>query len=301
MRRISKEHGIDVSHVRGSGKEGRVTKEDIEAFIAARDQPSKSTPPAAPSASTEATASSSSAEESVALSAIRRAMFRAMTQTWTIPHFGYTEEVDVTDLDALRRSLSTSNEVGKLTLLPFLVKALSLALEAHPIFRSTLDLSDVSAPKLRQRSTHDISLALSSPFGLLTPSLPDARALSILDIAERIAYLQAKASAAPLSRADTGSPATITLSNIGSVGGCFASPLIPPTGQLAIGALGRAKLLPRYAAGMEARPENVVPRLILPTSWTADHRVVEGVELANFVAEWKRLVEQPNLWFAKMR
>jgi 2-oxoisovalerate dehydrogenase E2 component (dihydrolipoyl transacylase) len=289
VRRITREEGIDIASVPGTGKDGRVTKEDVLGFVARRKEGGSSSGAPAP-----APAAPQAGEQVVEMSSIRRAMFKGMTATWAVPHFGYSEEVDVTELDALRKSLAVATG-SKLTLLPFLLKALSLVLPEHPLFRSTLDAASTPA-KLRQRDSHDVSLALSSPFGLLTPSLPDLRTLSILEIAAHIASLQSKASAGPLSRADMGRPATLTLSNIGAVGGTAAAPLLPPTGQLAIGAVGRTKLLPRYdAAG------NIVPRLLLPTSWSADHRVVEGAELARLVAQWKEMCEQPQSWLARLR
>ncbi|PWN88672.1 CoA-dependent acyltransferase [Acaromyces ingoldii] len=315
VRRITREHNVDIGQIQGTGKDGRVTKDDVHSYVQQRSS-SPETEGARQSAAGPTVARETAAENDVVvpLSSMRRAMFKAMTSTWTIPHFGYSDEVDVTQLDAIRRQAQASSQAlgssgiadddegptTRLTLLPLLIKAMSLAMRDFPLFRSQLD---VSGEKLHQRSSCDISIALSTEKGLLTPTIAEADALSTLDIAKHIASLQSAAasSGGSLSRSQLG-PArggTLTMSNIGSVGGTGASPLIPPTGQLAIGALGRARYLPRYSDG--GRGNDIVKRLILPVAFTADHRVVEGVELARLVDKWKRLVEEPGLWMVNMR
>lgn len=324
VRRITREHNVDINHIQGTGKDGRVTKDDVHSYVQQRSSspsPDSVADPETEGArrnAAEPTVTRETAAENdvvVPLSSMRRAMFKAMTSTWTIPHFGYSDEVDVTQLDAIRRQAQASSQAlgssgitadygegqtTRLTLLPLLIKAMSLAMRDFPLFRSQLD---VSGEKLHQRSSCDISIALSTEKGLLTPTIAEADALSTLDIAKHIASLQSAAasSGGSLSRSQLG-PArggTLTMSNIGSVGGTGASPLIPPTGQLAIGALGRARYLPRYSDG--GRGNDIVKRLILPVAFTADHRVVEGVELARLVDKWKRLVEEPGLWMVNMR
>lgn len=325
VRRITREHNVDIGQIQGTGKDGRVTKDDVHSYVQQRSSSPSPDSVAGPetegarqNAAGPTVARETAAENDmvVPLSSMRRAMFKAMTSTWTIPHFGYSDEVDVTHLDAIRRQAQASSQAlalgssgladdgegptTRLTLLPLLVKAMSLAMRDFPLFRSQLD---VSGEKLHQRSSCDISIALSTEKGLLTPTIAEADALSTLDIAKHIASLQSAAasSGGSLSRSQLG-PArggTLTMSNIGSVGGTGASPLIPPTGQLAIGALGRARYLPRYSDG--GRGNDIVKRLILPVAFTADHRVVEGVELARLVDKWKRLVEEPGLWMVNMR
>lgn len=307
VRRLTRENGLQIGQVLGTGRDGRVTKEDVQNHLSG----------AARSGGTPVLQDRSSLEEErqkhqgmattrvAPLSGVRKAMFKAMSATWTAPHFGYSEEVNVTKLDlirkqlAQRRTLPLRDEDGvdgenvKLTLLPFLLKALSLALQNHPLFRSTLDVQGMN---LIQSDQHRLSLAFASSKGLVTPALRgDVRQLSIIDIARQIANLQKLGAVRGLSQEELGSGATVTLSNIGSIGGTHTFPLIPPTGQLVIGAVGRTRVLPRFdEAG------NVVKASILPVSFSADHRVVEGVELARFVDDWKRLLEEPTAWLLHM-
>ncbi|KAJ9479654.1 Dihydrolipoyllysine acetyltransferase component of pyruvate dehydrogenase complex, mitoch [Pseudozyma hubeiensis] len=298
VRRVSREHNVDLSQVNGTGRDGRITKEDVLNHVSNGASSSTSAPsPAAPGTT-----------EIIDLTPVQRAMFKAMTATLSTPHFAYSDEIDVTDLDKVRVLLSQSipdrfAQAGdasftKLTLLPLLVKAMSLALRDHPMFRSTLN----SDQKLVRRSSHDISIALTSKVGLLTPCITDVQAKSIYDLSASITRLQTVASSSKgLSPADLKTTGTITLSNVGAVGGgTYTHPLLPPTGQLAIGALGRSRILPRFASEIPSLttsdPDKIVRRLIMSVSFTGDHRVVEGADLARLVNRWKLLVENPSLW-----
>lgn len=319
VRRVSRDHNVDLSQVRGTGRDGRITKEDVLNFVQDGGQSSSesstastaaaSTSSSSPSPSPSASASASEGiTEVIDLTPVQRAMFKAMTATLATPHFAYSDEIDVTDLDKVRQLLSKSiperytaageASFSKLTLLPLLVKAMSLALNDHPMFRSTLNKEQ----KLVRRSSHDISIALTSKVGLLTPCITDCQAKSIYDLSGAITRLQNVAgSSKGLSPADLKATGTITLSNVGAVGGgTYTHPLLPPTGQLAIGALGRSRVLPRFASEIPSLdvsdPDKIVRRLIMSVSFTGDHRVVEGADLARLVNRWKQLVENPSLW-----
>ncbi|GAA5845983.1 hypothetical protein JCM11251_001712, partial [Rhodosporidiobolus azoricus] len=215
-----------------------------------------------------------------------------------------------------------AKRIDRVTLLPLLLKALSLAAAEHPLFLCALSplasapaLSDIE-PTLTRRSTHDISIALSSPSpsgGLYTPVFRGVESASIFSLASKLAFLQS------LLTSPTGAPkfppehqgsGSLTLSNVGVVGGRTTHPVIPPTGQLAIGAVGRVRVEPRFVKGKEEerarrvaggveeeevrREWEVEPRLVLDATFSADHRVVEGVELARLVETWKRIVEEPG-------
>lgn len=315
VRRVSRDHNVDLSKVRGTGRDGRITKEDVLNFVQNGGQsPSESSSASTAAASTSFSSPSTSAPASagttevIDLTPVQRAMFKAMTATLATPHFAYSDEIDVTDLGKVRQLLSKSiperytaageASFSKLTLLPLLVKAMSLALNDHPMFRSTLNKEQ----KLVRRSSHDISIALTSKVGLLTPCITDCQAKSIYDLSGAITRLQNVAgSSKGLSPADLKATGTITLSNVGAVGGgTYTHPLLPPTGQLAIGALGRSRVLPRFASEIPSLgvsdPDKIVRRLIMSVSFTGDHRVVEGADLARLVNRWKQLVENPSLW-----
>ncbi|SNX85038.1 related to lipoamide acyltransferase component of branched-chain alpha-keto acid dehydrogenase complex, mitochondrial precursor [Melanopsichium pennsylvanicum] len=318
VRRVSREHNVDLAQVKGTGRDGRITKEDVLNYIqngsssssasASQAASSSISSPSPPSPAAPNAFAAPGTTEIVDLNPVQRAMFKAMTATLHTPHFAYSDEIDVTDLDNVRKLLSKlvpercisagDASSSKLTLLPLLVKAMSLALKDHPMFRSTLN----SEQKLIRRSSHDISIALTSRVGLLTPCITDVQSKSIYDLSASITRLQTIASSSKgLPPADLKTTGTITLSNVGAVGGgTYTHPLIPPTGQLAIGALGRSRVLPRFASEIPSLnctdPDKIVRRLIMSVSFTGDHRVVEGADLARLVIRWKQLVENPSLW-----
>ncbi|GAA5846002.1 hypothetical protein JCM11251_001717, partial [Rhodosporidiobolus azoricus] len=215
-----------------------------------------------------------------------------------------------------------AKRIDRVTLLPLLLRALSLAVAKHPLFLCTLSppasasTSRDIEPTLQRRPAHDISIALSSPSasgGLYTPVLRSVESASIFSLASQLAYLQSlitSQTGAPKFPPENQGSGSLTLSNVGVVGGRTTHPVIPPTGQLAIGAVGRVRVEPRFAKGTEeerarrvaggveedvgGREWKVEPRLVLDATFSADHRVVEGVELARLVETWKRTVEEPS-------
>lgn len=287
-RRVARETSTNLGDVPGTGKDGRVTKGDVLAFVAGGgashadpakeiSAPSSTSTPSYPSTTQDPFAK-------IPLSPVRKAMFRAMTATLQIPHFSFSDTIDVTHLERLRlklnssiplhyrKTLSPADELAllrtasfapptprapeasrydRITLLPLLLKALSTSLHSHPLFACTLDSSDPSNLHLLRRPSHDISLALSSPSasgGLYTPLLPAVDTSSPFDLASQIARLQtlALASSPPKFPEESRGTGTVTLSNVGVIGGRGTHPIIPPTGQLVIGAIGRMRVVPVY-------------------------------------------------------
>ncbi|KAI5474827.1 hypothetical protein MNV49_002381, partial [Pseudohyphozyma bogoriensis] len=349
-RRVAREEKVDISQVTGTGKSGRVTKEDVLNFVNAGSSTATS---ALPASSPPPTTSASVTTTTIPFTPTRRAMYKAMTASLHIPHFSYSDTIDVTELERLRvslnrhiplayrRTLSAKQSVelervhgwtgmksadgkvveegryDRLTLLPLLVKALSHAMHANPLFTCTTSPPSTSShsdePTLTQRSSHDISIALSSPLptgGLYTPLLPSVNTSFIYSLASSIATLQSIALCSTSSSSPkfphAGKSGTITLSNVGVVGGRFTAPIIPPTGQLAIGAIGKVRVVPVYKGdevekarevaveGREVEGLALVPRLMMDVTFSADHRVVEGVELARLVESWKKVIEDPG-------
>lgn len=292
-RRIARENNVDLNDVPGTGPQGRVSKGDVLAYVSngktSTSTSSASVPSSSSASSSASPITSSSSTTTIPLSGVRKAMFRAMTASLQIPHFAYSETIDVTSLERLRLSLNhhiplahrktlkpaeeaqltrlgewgTSSErvveekrYDRMTMLPLLVKALSLAMHDHPLFACTL--SGDSA--LTRRSSHDISIALSAPSGgLFTPLIPSVDSASPYSLASNIAHLQhlSTASSPPKFPKEYSGAGTITLSNVGVIGGTSLHPIIPPTGQLAIGAMGRMRVEPRYVAQDKARAKKV--------------------------------------------
>lgn len=162
---------------------------------------------------------------------MQRAMVKAMTSAWAVPHMGLCDEVSVDALMALRgdlRAPAAARGVAKLTFLPLLVKAASLALAQHPVMNAQLVLGGGASEEatLVYRSAHNIGIAMDSPRGLVVPCVRDAQRLSVLEIARELLRLQALAAAGKLGEREL-ADVTFSLSNIGSIGGTYASPIIP--------------------------------------------------------------------------
>ncbi|KAF8252264.1 hypothetical protein K440DRAFT_577930 [Wilcoxina mikolae CBS 423.85] len=298
VRRISRELGVNIADVIGTGKDGRVLKEDIVRFsengnAAATTEASPPTPPQRPTISGQ--------EELVPLTPIQHQMFKAMTQSLSIPHFLYSDEVILDPLmrvkSALNKTLtqpsSTSSPVSKLTYLPFFIKALSVALEGYPLLNGRLDLTQ-ERPRLLKRPQHNIGVAMDTPVGLLVPSIKDVRSLSILEVAAELQRLQLAGAVGKISPADL-SGGTITVSNIGNIGGTVTAPVIVPS-EVAIVGIGRARTVPSFG-----EDGNIVPKTIVNFSWSADHRVVDGATMARMAALLRDLIQEPERLLVRLR
>ncbi|KAG0151426.1 hypothetical protein CROQUDRAFT_651267 [Cronartium quercuum f. sp. fusiforme G11] len=309
VRRLAKEHDVDIGTISGTGKHQRVTKEDVLLHLSRSSATELLTTAFTPSAPSNSSLSSSPAEGSlrVPFSAVRQAMFRNMTHSLKIPHFGYSEQIDVTELERVRQELNSfPGETRRLTLFSLLIKATAHALRFEPVFRSTL----IEPASFLERQSVDISIALSSPHGLLTPLIPNVERKTVYDIAEHVRRLRNFIETVPVGdrlpvfpdELGGNKSGTFTLSNIGVIGGTYTFPVIPPTGQLAIGAFGKIQVQPGYRPGAISSTSLVSgesvsapePRLILYASFSADHRAVEGVELARLVQRFKEICERPS-------
>ncbi|TKA68982.1 hypothetical protein B0A49_05153 [Cryomyces minteri] len=264
VRHLTKELKVNIADVTGTGKDGRVLKEDVQKF-ASHDSLSKQS----------ATPAAQAHDRVVPLTPIQQQMFKTMTRSLNIPHFLYTTPVDLTSLTALRRKLNTSlDQSQKLTPLPFILKAVSLALTSHRLLNTHLDTAtNPQKPQLTYHASHDIGVAVDTPSGLLVPVIRNVQDLSVHSIALELARLSGLARAGKLSAADMAG-ATFTVSNVGSIGGGVVAPVITSP-QVAILGVGRSRVVPAFGeAGELVRREEAV------FSWSADHRVVDGAECA---------------------
>jgi 2-oxoisovalerate dehydrogenase E2 component (dihydrolipoyl transacylase) len=305
VRRIAKEHAIHLGAVRGTGPDGRILKGDVLAFVSNGGSGS-SGPTSAMAAPVQTSSTPTPSTRLVPLTPIQRQMFKSMTASLAIPHFGFSDEVRMDALAEARARingapallpLDPAGKRVKLSYMPFLIKALSAALHHHPILNARLVMPSGEGGQpmqLEHRAEHHVGIAMDTPTGLLVPSIKGVQGKSILVIAQELEYLKHAAAKGQLSVAElTG--ATITLSNIGNVGGTLLHPLLVP-GQVCIGGLGRSVRQPRYARAAEGEgegEEELVPMLMMPVSFNADHRIIDGATLARFVVEWKGLLEDP--------
>ncbi|KGO78530.1 Lipoamide Acyltransferase [Penicillium italicum] len=290
VRGLLKSHGVNILEISGTGKDGRVMKEDVLNFVAKRDSPIPTSVPVPVSVSLD----TRQAESIVNLTPIQSQMFKTMTKSLNTPHFLYADELKVNDITAIRKKLANKRDPIKITFLPFVVKAVSQALTEFPILNSKVDTTDPTKPKLVMRAKHNIGIAMDTPNGLIVPNIKDVASRSILDIAAEIARLSALGNAGKLTPADL-SGGTITVSNIGNIGGTYVAPVIVPT-EVAILGLGRSRAVPVFDEDGQVTRGDMVN-----FSWSADHRVIDGATMARMGNRVKELVESPELVLLNLR
>ena len=280
VRRVAREMNVDLVDVAGSGKKGRVYKDDVVAF---------SQQGAALNINNTPTKVSNIVGETrvESIRGIKAVMAKAMQNSVsTIPHFTYCEEIDLTELIALRTELKEvyAKQEIKLTMMPFFMKAMSLALKKYPIVNSQVN---EDCTELTYFSDHNIGMAVDSKVGLLVPNIKQVQTKSILDLANDITRLTNDARSGRVSASDL-KGGTITISNIGAIGGTVATPIINKP-EAAIVALGKLQTLPRFNAKGE-----VEARSIMQVSWSGDHRIIDGGSIARFCNLWKSFLEKPS-------
>ncbi|KAH8420647.1 hypothetical protein KR009_012426 [Drosophila setifemur] len=300
VRRLAKENQLDLAKVPATGRNGRVLKGDVLEFLgqvppgtniphptlaakaAAAKPASVATPAAAPP-------KPAPADRVEALKGVRKAMLKSMTESLKIPHFAYSDEIDMTELVKFRAQLqAVAQEKGvpKLTFMPFCIKAASVALGKFPIVNSSLDLASES---LIFKGAHNISVAIDTPQGLVVPNIKNCQSKGIVEIALDLNALVERGRTGSLTPTDF-ADGTFSLSNIGVIGGTYTHPCIMAP-QVAIGAMGRTKAVPRFND-----KDEVVKAYVMSVSWSADHRVIDGVTMASFSNVWKQYLEQPALF-----
>ncbi|HSH47909.1 MAG TPA: 2-oxo acid dehydrogenase subunit E2 [Halomonas sp.] len=288
VRRLLREHDLDLAQVPGSGKDGRVLKEDVTAWLESGQ--------AAPVASQAASGAAASASIQDAgqgevrtepLRGVRAAMAKQMVASAsTIPHFQYGEEIDVTELVALRERLKSRAEAleTRLTLMPFFMKAMALAIAEYPILNSRLS---EEGDEIRYLPACNIGMAVDGKAGLMVPNVKGVERLSLLDVAREAQRLIEGAREGRVAQADL-ADGTITISNIGALGGTYAAPIINAP-EVAIVAIGKTQWLPRFDAAGE-----VCRRAIMTVTWAGDHRLIDGGTIARFCNLWKSYLEAPE-------
>ncbi|XP_001952701.1 lipoamide acyltransferase component of branched-chain alpha-keto acid dehydrogenase complex, mitochondrial [Acyrthosiphon pisum] len=278
VRRIAAEKGIDLTAVRGTGKHGRVLKEDI---LGSADQSTATAVDSRPPLSVPL-------QDFIPLTGYAKTMRNTMEASNKIPTLVITDEVNLTKLMELKAQLAPHI---KLTLLPFLLKATSLALARHPRINST---ASPDFKSYRPNESHNIGVAIDTPLGLAVPNVKDVQTLSVVGVARRLAELRAKAAAGKLAPSDV-TGGTFTLSNMGSIAGSAFQPMILPP-EVAIGAFGRINYRPRYDD-----QHQLVRTPVMGVSWGADHRILDGAAVAKFFKDWKTYVENPSLVLADVQ
>nr|WP_298374157.1 dihydrolipoyllysine-residue acetyltransferase [uncultured Halomonas sp.] len=301
VRRLVRELGVQLEDVPGSGKDGRVLKEDILAFEKEGDKKAQSVDSTARSdrvaeASEKQQASTAEMPNEVRVEPIkgmRAVMAKRMVESaTTIPHFSYGDELDVTELLALRGQLKVEadKQGTRLTLMALIMKAMALAIQEYPILNSRIS---EDGSEIHYQPHCNIGMAVDSQAGLIVPNIKQVERLSILEIAAEVERLTQAARDGRVSQADL-KDGTISISNIGALGGTYATPIINAP-EVAIVALGRTQQLPRFD-----ETGNVVARSIMTITWSGDHRIIDGGTIARFCNLWKAYLQAPQSMLLKM-
>ncbi len=274
--------GVELRYVHGSGPAGRILQTDLDAHAASGGQ----SPAQGPAGYAER-----HGEEAVPVIGLRRKIAQKMQESKRrIPHFSYVEEIDVTELEALRAKLNSlyGTTRGKLTLLPFLARAMVLALREFPQINARFD--DEAGVVTRHAAVH-LGVATQTDGGLMVPVLRHAEALDLWACAAGIARVAEGARGGKAPREEL-SGSTITLTSLGALGGIASTPVINHP-EVAIVGVNRMVERPMFRNGQ------VVARQLMNLSSSFDHRVVDGMHAAQFIQAMRALLETPALLFVE--
>jgi pyruvate dehydrogenase E2 component (dihydrolipoamide acetyltransferase) len=291
VRNLARQLNVDISRVVGTGHGGRISAEDVQKAI----QSGSSAAPSAASPAMQAAMPSAPAPtplrldgpvERVSMSSLRKAVARKMLESISkAPQVTHFEEADVTDLWALRESLKADAAAKgiHLTLLPFAAKAVLVGLKQLPVFNASLD---EMTNEIVYKKYYNLGIAVDTPDGLIVVNVKDADKLGVFELARRINDLAARGRERKASM-DEMRGSTFTITNIGSVGGNGATPIINHP-ETAILGLYRSKELPRVVNGA------IVARKIMPLTVTYDHRIIDGGDGARFAAIVASELQKPS-------
>ncbi|MCC7151186.1 MAG: 2-oxo acid dehydrogenase subunit E2, partial [Rubrivivax sp.] len=288
IRKLARELGVPLAEVQGSGAKGRITQEDVHAFV--KQVMSGGLQTAAQQARAPAVAAAAAGAlpgllpwpqvdfakfgpvERRALSRIKKISGANLHRNWVmIPHVTNHDDCDITELEAFRQQLNKENEKAgvKVTLLAFMIKAAVAALKAFPDFNASLD-----GEHLVLKSYFHIGFAADTPNGLVVPVIKDADRKGILQISQEMAELAKKARDGKLSPADM-SGGCFSISSLGGIGGRYFTPIINAP-EVAIMGVCKSSMEPRWDG------KGFHPRLVQPLSLSWDHRVIDGASAARF-------------------
>jgi 2-oxoisovalerate dehydrogenase E2 component (dihydrolipoyl transacylase) len=215
-------------------------------------------------------------------------MVKSMNDSLRVPQLNHADEIEcgrlMEAIKALKPLAVSSFNLPTLTLTAFMIKAVSLGITEMPIINSRLAPSE---DKVHILESHNVSVAMDSPRGLVVPNIKNVQDLSLVEIQKQLVELQERAKTGRLSL-DNIRGGTVSFSNIGVIGGTYAKAIVFD-GQAVIGAAGRVQTVPRFD-----ELGNVVARRIVNVSWTADHRHVDGASVARFSNVFKDAVENPE-------
>ncbi|WP_431673116.1 dihydrolipoamide acetyltransferase family protein [Rhizobium leguminosarum] len=279
VRLFARESGVDLRQVQATGPAGRILREDIEQFLSHGTAP----------ATAKNGFARKTATEEIKLTGLRRRIAEKMVLSASrIPHITYVEEVDMSALEELRATMNGDRRPDhpKLTVLPFLMRALVKAISEQPDVNATFD--DDAGIIMRYSAVH-IGIATQTPAGLTVPVVRHAEARGIWDCAAEMNRLAEAARSGTATR-DELSGSTITISSLGALGGIVSTPIINRP-EVAIIGVNKIATRPVWDG------TQFVPRKMMNLSSSFDHRIIDGWDAANFVQRIRTLIETPALIF----
>ena len=284
VRKQAREYGVDVAAVQGTGRKGRILKEDVQDYVKARL-----------TASTTGTKGTGIPEvpqinfsrfgetQLASVSRIRQVSARNLHRSWlNVPHVTQFDEADITELEEFRKEQNKelAHQGVKLTPLVFLICSVVDALKAYPQFNASLDKGHKN---LILKQYYHIGIAVETEDGLVVPVLKDADRKGVIELAEESASLAAQARARQLP-IDAMRGASFTISSLGGIGGTAFTPIVNAPEVAVLGA-SRSKVAPVFDG------EGFVPRTMLPLSLSYDHRAIDGAEAARFTAHLSKVLQ----------
>ena len=293
VRKFARENDVNIKEVTGTGKNGRILKEDIENFGSESAEPAQTKEPAEDTAAAE-TAQKAPAKQQTAeletrekMSGMRKAIAKAMVNSkHTSPHVTHIDEVEVDALWAHRKKFKeiAAEQNVKLTFLPYVVKALVSALKKYPELNTSIDNETF---EVIQKHYYNVGIAADTEKGLVVPVVKDADKLSMFEISDEINELATKARDGKLSSEEM-KGGSVTISNLGSAGGKWFTPVINQP-EVAILGIGRIEEQPVVKDG------EIVAARVLALSLSYDHRQIDGATAQNALNHIKRLLNNPDL------
>ncbi|MAE95889.1 MAG: dihydrolipoyllysine-residue acetyltransferase [Deltaproteobacteria bacterium] len=291
VRHLARELGVDLTLVPGSGRKGRITRDDVQGFVKA--SLSQGATHGVPIAGVQVAAAPQidfakfGETELQPLNRIRKLSAANLHRSWvTVPHVTQFDEADISDLDRFRKSQKAEAERRgvKLTFLPFMVKAVTRALSEFPHFNASLDATGESL--ILKRYFH-IGVAVDTENGLVVPVIRDADQKGLFDLAAEMQELSERARSRKLRPSDI-QGGSFSISSLGGIGGTLFTPIVNHP-EVAILGVSRMEWKPVHEAG------EFVPRLILPLSLSYDHRVIDGADAVRFTRRLAELLSDLRL------
>jgi pyruvate dehydrogenase E2 component (dihydrolipoamide acetyltransferase) len=284
-RKMAADLGVDLTQVKGSGEQGRIMKDDILKASKNGSKPTAQTPSVVAAVSVAMPSFSGDGIKRVKISKLRKAIVNAMTvSNQVIPATTLMDEFDVSKLVAFRAAQKAALEAKgvKLTYLPFIIKAVSMALKEFPVFNASYDHD---TEEVVYKAYQNIGIAVDTPDGLIVPNIKNADTKSIVGLAQEIETL-AKASRERTVKMDDISNGTFTITNYGVAGIKYGNPVIkhPEVAILGVGAIVKKPVVEK---------DNVVIRDVLHLSLSIDHRIIDGADGGRFLAKVRELLSDP--------